>query len=99
SFTALAAASAVSRLLTYVGVCAATLALRSRSASDREVKPAAFVTPLGPALPILALIACLGILACVTRDQIIAGGLALAGGAMLFAMAGGGGRLSPAGLQ
>jgi amino acid transporter len=95
SFAALAAASAVSRLLTYVGVCAATLALRSRSAEDREVKPATFVTPLGPAIPILALVACLGILAGVTREQIIAGGLALAGGAMLFAIAGRAGRLSP----
>jgi APA family basic amino acid/polyamine antiporter len=98
SFVALAAASAVSRLLTYLGVCAATLALRRRLAHDRDLKPATFVTPLGPVIPILALVACLGILAGVTREQIISGALALVAGAMLFAIAGRAGRLSSVGL-
>jgi amino acid transporter len=95
SFAALAAASAVSRLLTYVGVCAATLALRNRGAQDSELRPATFVTPLGALIPVLALVACIGILAGVTQEQIVAGALALAGGAALFAVAGRTGRLQP----
>jgi basic amino acid/polyamine antiporter, APA family len=98
SFAALAAASAVSRLLTYVGVCASTLALRRRSAQDDRLKPPTFVVPLGSTIPVLALVACAGIFAGVTQDQMVAGVLALAGGAALFAVAGRAGRLQRPGV-
>jgi amino acid transporter len=86
SFVALVAASAVSRLLTYVGVCGSTLVLR-RGTPRAGMSPASFVVPLGPLVPSLALLVSLVILASVTRDQLLAGILALGAGAVLFAAA------------
>jgi amino acid transporter len=83
SFVALAAVSAVSRLVAYTGACAATLALR-RPRFEGEVKPATFVTPLGSVVPVLAILISLGILAGATREQLLGGGAALAVGALLF---------------
>jgi basic amino acid/polyamine antiporter, APA family len=83
SFTKLAIVSAVARLVAYMGVAAATLRLRSPSFAA-TVKPATFVTPFGPIVPAIALIVSLAILAGATRAQLLGGGAALLGGAMLF---------------
>jgi amino acid transporter len=83
SFAALAAASAVARLITYLGVCTATLRLRNHRFDDL-VRPATFVTPFGSLVPVLATILSLGILVGASRQQIVAGVLALVGGAGLF---------------
>ncbi|MFN8060533.1 MAG: APC family permease [Vicinamibacterales bacterium] len=83
SFAMLAVASAVSRLVTYTGTCAATLALRRPSFAGR-VQPATFVTPGGPLVPVLATLVSLGILAGSTRGQLLGGLWALAGGAVLY---------------
>ncbi len=83
SFAKLAVVSAVARLVTYTGVAAATLRLRSpRFAAT--VKPATFVTPLGPVIPAIALVVSLAIVAGATREQLLGGALALVGGALLF---------------
>jgi APA family basic amino acid/polyamine antiporter len=83
SFAKLAVVSAVARLVTYTGVAAATLRLRSpRFAAT--VKPATFVAPLGPLVPATALIVSLAIVAGATRAQLLGGTAALSGGAALF---------------
>jgi APA family basic amino acid/polyamine antiporter len=99
SFVALAAVSAIARLVMYLAVCLSTLVLRKR---DREiaaqvgahfsdpnmtVAPAKFTVPFGPVIPIVASIVALGILAGATRPQLISGVAALAGGAVLFFLA------------
>lgn len=85
SFVILAVASAVARLITYTGACAATL--RLRSARFREsVAPATFVIPGGPVVPVLAIAISLLILAGATRQQLFGGAAGLAAGAVLFAM-------------
>jgi amino acid transporter len=86
SFVALAAASAVARLVTYVGTCAATLRLRQPRFADR-VAPATWTTPGGPLVPLLAILVSLVILMGVTRQQFLSGVAALAGGALLYALA------------
>ena len=99
SFAALAAVSAIARLVMYLAVCISTLVLRKR---DREiaaqvgahfsdplqaVAPAKFTVPGGAVIPILASIVALGILAGATRQQMISGVAALAAGAVLFFLA------------
>ena len=99
SFVALAAVSAIARLVMYLAVCMSTLVLRKR---DREiaaqvgahfsdpnmtVAPAQFTVPFGPVIPIVASIVALGILAGATRPQLISGVAALAAGAVLFFLA------------
>jgi amino acid transporter len=85
-YTTLALASAVSRLVVYGATCAATLSLRSpRYAS--VVRPATFVTPLGPLIPSAAIVVTLGMLAGARREQLLAGAVALAVGALLFVIA------------
>ena len=96
SFVALAAVSAIARLVMYLAVCMATLVLRKR---DREiaaqvgahftdpmraVNPPKFTVPLGPVIPILASVVALGILAGATRQQLISGVAALLAGAVLY---------------
>ena len=83
SFTTLALASAVTRLVTYISVSAATLVLRSPKFKGR-VSPASFVVPFGPTLPLIALLVSLAIVAGASAPQLIAGGAALAAGAALF---------------
>ena len=83
SFATLALASAVARLVTYVGVSSATLVLRSHRFEGR-VSPAGFVVPLGPAIPLIALIVSLAIVAGATASQLMAGAGVLAAGAVLF---------------
>jgi amino acid transporter len=83
SFTVLATASAVSRLVTYTGTCAATLALRSPRFAG-VVPPATFVAPFGPAIPLMAILVSLFILAGASRELLLGGGAALALGAALY---------------
>jgi len=88
SFVALAAATAVARLITHLGVAAATLRLRQPK-FDTIVRPASFVTPFGPVIPVFAIVLSLAILAGVSQQQVVAGVLALIGGAVLFLVAAG----------
>ena len=86
SFVALAAVSAIARLVMYLAVCLATLVLRRREPAG-DVGPAQFTVPLGPVVPVLASMVALGILAGATRQQLIAGAAALVAGAVLFLVA------------
>lgn len=86
SFVALAAVSAIARLVMYLAVCASTLVLRS-SVPKGDVGPAQFTVPGGPVVPVLASIVALGILAGASQAQLTAGALALAAGAVLFVIA------------
>src|SRR6476620_7172413 len=85
SFVALAAVSAIARLVMYLAVCIATLVLRKR---DREiaaqvgahfsdpvqaVAPPKFTVPFGPLIPVVASLVALGILAGATRAQLTSG--------------------------
>jgi APA family basic amino acid/polyamine antiporter len=83
SFVILAVASAVARLVAYTGACAATLRLRSARFQE-SVKPATFVIPLGPVVPVLAIAVSLMILAGATNAQLLGGVAGLAAGAVLF---------------
>ena len=85
SFVFLAAVSAVARLVTYTGACAATLRLR-RPQFERKVKPATFVVPGGALIPALAIASSMLILVLANRAQLLGGGAALAAGALLFAL-------------
>ena len=80
SFSTLVLASAVSRLLVYAGTAAAVLALRRNG-------PAPFTIPGGPVVPVAALAVCVTLVAGATGEQFRIGGLALAVGAILFAIA------------
>lgn len=83
SFVILAVASAVARLVTYTGACAATLRLR-HPRFHGVVKPATFVVPGGALVPLLAIAVSLLILAGATHAQLLGGAAALALGAALF---------------
>jgi amino acid transporter len=84
SFVILAVASAVARLVAYTGACAATLRLRHQR-FEGIVQPATFTIPLGPAVPLLAIVVSLAILAGATGEQLLGGAAGLAAGAVLFA--------------
>ena len=84
SFVVLATASAVARLVTYTGTCAATLALRRPGAG---VAPAAYTAPLGPVVPIAGIVTSLAIIAGASRQQLIGGGIALLIGGTFFVIA------------
>ena len=83
SFTVLAVASAIARLVTYIGACAATIRLRHPS-FQATVKSATFVIPMGRLVPLLAIVVSLLMLAGATRQQLLGGGVALIAGAALF---------------
>jgi amino acid transporter len=86
TFARLALVSAVSRLIVYVFTCAAALRLRHpRFAAD--VKPAVFVVPFGPVIPIAATLIALATLAGARPEQLVAGAIALVIGAALFIVA------------
>ncbi|MFN2447929.1 MAG: APC family permease [Vicinamibacterales bacterium] len=87
SFVQLAAVSAVARLVMYLAVCSATLVLRRRI-PDADMRAPEFTAPLGPVVPVLACVVALGILAGATPQQLLAGAAALAGGAVLYGVAG-----------
>ncbi|HIN18267.1 MAG TPA: APC family permease, partial [Gammaproteobacteria bacterium] len=83
SFVALATASAVARLITYTGVAAATLRLR-RQEFQESVRSPTFRTPVGPLVPVLAIVVSLVILVGASREQLMGGALALAVGMIVF---------------
>ena len=81
SFAKLAVVAAVARLIMYAGSAAATLKLRYRPDGARD---AMFVAPLGPAIPIVAILVSIAIAFGATREQLLGGLIALTGGAILF---------------
>ena len=83
SFAALAAASALARLLIYVGVCASTLRLR-RSTVHQKLNPAQYILPFGAVIPALAILSALLIVLGLTMQHIVTGLAALVAGAVLF---------------
>jgi amino acid transporter len=85
SFAALAATSAVTRLLVYAGTCASVLALRRQGRAP-------FTIPGGPAVPVLALVISVAILYGANAAQLQAGAIALVLGAVLYAIARGSAR-------
>jgi amino acid transporter len=85
-FATLALVSAVSRLIVYVVTCASAIRLRGPAYSGR-VSPATFVVPFGPLIPSAAIVIAIAMLAGAQRRQLIAGGIALAVGAVLFLIA------------
>lgn len=85
SFVKLAVVSALARLVTYAGVSAATLRLRSPRFAA-VVKPATFVAPLGPVVPVVAILVSIAIAAGATREQLLGGFAAIAAGAVLFVL-------------
>lgn len=87
SFVFLAAVSAVARLVVYLSACGATLRLRQADGRDSRVAPAQFTAPLGPVIPVLAIAITSSILAGATSQQLLSGVVALAVGAVLFAIA------------
>src|SRR4029077_19022343 len=72
SFAKLAVVSALARLVTYTGACASTLRLRSPIFAA-SVKPAAFIAPLGPTIPIVAIAVSAAVVAGATREQLVGG--------------------------
>jgi hypothetical protein len=82
----MAQASAVSRLIVYVATCAAALRLRSPRFAGTVAAPTMRV-PFGPVVPVAAIVIALAILVGATGQQLWAGGVALAVGAVLFAVA------------
>jgi APA family basic amino acid/polyamine antiporter len=85
SFAKLAVVSALARLVTYTGVCASTLRLRS-PAYSAAVMPATFTAPFGSVVPIIAIAVSAAVVAGATREQLLGGLAALAAGAVLFAV-------------
>ncbi len=86
SFVKLAVVSALARLVTYAGVSAATLRLRSPRFAE-TVAPAAFVAPLGPVVPMVAIVVSGAIAAGATREQLLGGLAALAAGGAFYLLA------------
>jgi amino acid transporter len=86
SFTSMARASAVSRLVVYVATCAATLRLRNARFAGVVAEPT-MRTPLGPVVPVAAILIALAILVGATAEQLQAGVIALVAGAVLFGLA------------
>ncbi len=84
SFVLLAAASAIARLLTYIAVCASTLVLRRRT--DGSAGTATYVAPLGPVVPVAAILILAALLLGVSREQVIGGALTIAAGMVLYAL-------------
>lgn len=80
SFAAMAAASAVARLLVYVGTCGSVLVLRRESR-------ASFTIPGGPVVPVVALVISMAILYGASGLQLRVGLGALAVGAVLYLIA------------
>lgn len=83
SFTLLAEASAVARLVTYAGVAAATLTLRQPRFLGR-VPPATFMAPLGAAVPVTSFLLSLVIVAGSSGRKVLIGSGALLLGTFLF---------------
>lgn len=83
SFVFLAAVSAISRLVCYLGACGATLVLR-RPRFASSVQPATYIVPGGALVPGLAIASSMLILVLANRQQLLGGAAALVAGALLF---------------
>jgi basic amino acid/polyamine antiporter, APA family len=83
SFVWLAVVSAVARLVTYTATSASTLVLRHPRFAGRA-NPATFVIPLGPLVPLLAIVVSMAILAGASSVQLIGGLAAVLAGTVLF---------------
>jgi APA family basic amino acid/polyamine antiporter len=82
AFAQLAALAAVSRLLIYIGTCAAVPVLRRRMSSS----PSQFTLPGGAVIPILALGVCIWLLGGTSVDQAAIAAAALLAGALLYGL-------------
>lgn len=82
SFAELAALSVIARLATYTGTAAAVPVLRRR----RPAASGGFRLPGGPAIPVAALLVCLALLSSATLENLLAGTVALAVGAAIYAV-------------
>lgn len=82
SFVGLAALSVVVRLVTYMGTAAAVPALRRKLPATAETVR----LPGGPTIPAAALVLCAGLAASATARNLIAAGVAIAAGAVLYAV-------------
>jgi amino acid transporter len=80
SFVKLALLSVVARLCAYIGTVLSLLVLQRRYANH----PGALKLPGGPAIPLAALVLSLGLLVSATIDNLIAAGVALLLGAVLY---------------
>jgi amino acid transporter len=77
----LAVLSAIARLATYIGTCLAVPVLRRKMpATPRTIR-----LPGGPVIPIAALVICLVFLSAAEKQNFIAGAIALAVGALVYA--------------
>ncbi len=79
-FRSLAAVSALARLVVYAGTCASVLALRREG-------PAPFTIPLGPTVPVLALLISIALASGATELQFKVGAAFLVVGAVLYVVA------------
>lgn len=80
SFVQLAMLSVIARLTTYIGTAAAVPVLRKRFGN----RPNAFRLPFGPTIPILALVLSLVFLTSAQWENLVAGLVALAVGAVIY---------------
>ncbi|MFL6280656.1 MAG: APC family permease, partial [Vicinamibacterales bacterium] len=94
TFQSMATASAISRLVVYLGACASTLRLRSRRFDDLVNSPV-FVVPFGAVIPVTAIVIAVTVLGGASAIQLRNGVLALAAGAILYVIAVGGRAASP----
>jgi basic amino acid/polyamine antiporter, APA family len=81
SFAKLAVVAAFARLIMYAGSAAATLRLRR---APQDLRPATFVIPFGPVVPMIAIAVSIGIGFGATREQFLGGFAALAAGGLLY---------------
>lgn len=79
-FRSLAAVSALARLVVYAGTCASVLALRRQG-------PAPFTIPLGPTVPVLALLISIALAYGANELQFKVGAAFLVAGAVLYVVA------------
>jgi len=79
-FRSLAAVSALARLVVYAGTCASVLALRRQG-------PAPFTIPLGPTVPVLALLISIALAYGANELQFKVGAAFLVAGAVLYVIA------------
>jgi APA family basic amino acid/polyamine antiporter len=86
TFAFMAAASAITRLLVYVATCASVLRLRDPRLSS-SVGPATFVVPLGPSIPIAAILIAVAVLSGATATQLASVAAATLAGAVLYQIA------------
>jgi APA family basic amino acid/polyamine antiporter len=83
TFQSMATASAISRLVVYLGACASTLRLRSRR-FEGVVQAPVFVVPFGAVIPVAAIVIAVTVLGGASAIQLRNGLLALAAGAVLY---------------